>query len=52
MMRRPYGDQDFDDAGPISLYFASQKLLPAKTSTFVDFFTDSLEERQARRAPL
>jgi DNA-binding transcriptional LysR family regulator len=29
------------DAGPISLYFASQKLLPAKTRTFVDFVTES-----------
>lgn len=31
------------DAGAISLYFASQKLLPAKTRTFVDFVTDSFK---------
>lgn len=28
------------DAGPISLYFASQKLLPAKTRAFIDFVTE------------
>lgn len=27
------------DVGPVSLYFASQKLLPAKTRAFVDFIT-------------
>jgi DNA-binding transcriptional LysR family regulator len=32
------------DAGPISLYFASQKLLPAKTRTFVDFITASFRD--------
>jgi DNA-binding transcriptional LysR family regulator len=25
------------DAGPLSLYFSAQKLLPAKTRAFVDF---------------
>jgi len=28
------------DAGPISLYFTSQKLLPGKTRAFVDFVTE------------
>jgi DNA-binding transcriptional LysR family regulator len=28
------------DVGPISLYFASQKLLPAKTRVFVDFIVE------------
>jgi len=38
------------DAGPISLYFASQKLLPAKTRTFVDFIVDAFwDGRLARR---
>jgi DNA-binding transcriptional LysR family regulator len=31
----------YADAGPVSLYFASQKLLPAKTRAFVDFVTES-----------
>ena len=40
----------YADAGSISLYFASQKLLPAKTRTFVDFVTQSFrEQEQARR---
>lgn len=34
------------DAGPISLYFASQKLLPAKTRAFVDFVTQSFREQK------
>lgn len=34
------------DAGPISLYFASQKLLPAKTRAFVDFVTDGFREQK------
>lgn len=29
------------DIGPLSLYFSSQKLLPAKTRAFVDFVTDA-----------
>lgn len=28
------------DVGPVSLYFADQKLLPAKTRVFVDFVVD------------
>lgn len=35
----------YGDAGPISLYFASQKLLPAKTRAFVDFVTQSFREQ-------
>lgn len=39
-----------EDAGPISLYFASQKLLPAKTRAFVNFVTDHFQrERLAQR---
>ncbi|MYM65396.1 LysR family transcriptional regulator [Pseudoduganella sp. FT55W] len=34
------------DAGPISLYFTSQKLMPAKTRTFVDFVTESFKQAQ------
>lgn len=38
------------DAGPISLYFTSQKLLPAKTRVFVDFVTGAFsEQRLAKR---
>lgn len=38
------------DAGPISLYFASQKLLAAKTRAFVDFVTETFrEQRLAQR---
>jgi DNA-binding transcriptional LysR family regulator len=29
------------DVGAVSLYFASQKLLPAKTRVFVDFITEA-----------
>ncbi len=34
-----------DDAGAISLYFTSQKLLPAKTRAFVDFVTQAFSEQ-------
>jgi hypothetical protein len=27
----------YSDAGPVSLYYASRKMLPAKTRVFVDF---------------
>jgi DNA-binding transcriptional LysR family regulator len=38
------------DAGPISLYFASQKLLPAKTRALVDLVADSFRDgRLAQR---
>ncbi|MRX06655.1 LysR family transcriptional regulator [Pseudoduganella sp. FT25W] len=35
-----------DDAGPISLYFTSQQLLPAKTRAFVDFVTQAFREQE------
>ncbi|RFP08051.1 MULTISPECIES: LysR family transcriptional regulator [unclassified Duganella] len=35
----------YEDAGPISLYFTSQKLMPAKTRAFVDFVTESFRQR-------
>jgi DNA-binding transcriptional LysR family regulator len=31
----------YGDVGPISLYFTSQKLLPAKTRAFVDFVVEA-----------
>ena len=34
------------DAGPISLYFASKKLPPAKTRAFVDFVTGGFREQK------
>ncbi|MDT4838039.1 HTH-type transcriptional regulator PgrR [compost metagenome] len=38
------------EAGPISLYFASQKFLPAKTRVFVDLLVEhSREQRWAQR---
>lgn len=40
----------YADAGPISLYYASRTLLPAKTRVFVDFVTDAFKrERLAER---
>ncbi|WP_397444421.1 LysR substrate-binding domain-containing protein [Pseudomonas chlororaphis] len=36
------------DAGPISLYFASQKLLPGKTRAFVDHLVEHSRVRQWR----
>ena len=34
------------DVGPISLYFASHKLLPAKTRAFVDFVTEAFRAQK------
>lgn len=34
------------DAGPISLYFASKRLPPAKTRAFVDFIIDGFREQK------
>ena len=34
------------DVGPVSLYFASQKLLPGKTRAFVDFVTEAFREQK------
>lgn len=33
------------DVGPISIYFAGQKLLPAKTRVFVDFVVESFKRQ-------
>lgn len=38
------------DAGPVSLYFAGQRLLPAKTRVFIDFVVESFRtQRLAER---
>lgn len=34
------------DVGPVSLYFTSQKLLPAKTRVFVDFVTEAFRAQK------
>jgi DNA-binding transcriptional LysR family regulator len=34
------------DVGAISLYFTSQKLMPAKTRAFVDFMTEAFREQK------
>jgi DNA-binding transcriptional LysR family regulator len=39
----------YADLGVISLYFTSQKLLPAKTRAFVDFVTASFRQRQVSK---
>jgi len=36
----------YDDAGAISIYFSSQKLLPAKTRAFVDFTLEGFAQQQ------
>jgi DNA-binding transcriptional LysR family regulator len=36
----------YADAGPISLYYASRKQMPAKTRAFVDVVTQAFEEQQ------
>jgi DNA-binding transcriptional LysR family regulator len=36
----------YGDVGPISLYFTSQKLLPAKTRAFVDFVVEAFRVQQ------
>ncbi|WKB55734.1 LysR substrate-binding domain-containing protein (plasmid) [Eleftheria terrae] len=42
---------DWDaDLGPVSLYFTSQKLLPAKTRAFVDFITEAFRARPLPQA--
>jgi DNA-binding transcriptional LysR family regulator len=40
----------YADAGPISIYYASRTLLPAKTRAFVDFIVEAFRrERLAER---
>ena len=34
-----------EDMGAVSLYFTSQKLMPAKTRVFVDFVLDHFREQ-------
>jgi DNA-binding transcriptional LysR family regulator len=42
--------QWFSDAGPISIYYASRTLLPAKTRVFIDFVVERFRrERFAER---
>jgi DNA-binding transcriptional LysR family regulator len=42
--------QWYADAGPISIYYASRTLLPAKTRVFVDFVAEAFRrERLAER---
>ncbi|MGE7991717.1 LysR substrate-binding domain-containing protein [Pseudomonas sp. NPDC089554] len=36
----------YADAGPISLYYASQKLLPAKTRIFIDMLVEQAREQR------
>jgi len=36
----------YEDIGAISLYFTSQKLMPAKTRAFIDFVTDAFRAQQ------
>ncbi|HEY0502128.1 MAG TPA: LysR substrate-binding domain-containing protein [Lysobacter sp.] len=36
----------YADAGPISLYYASRTLMPAKTRAFVDYVVDAFEQRK------
>jgi len=36
----------YADAGPISLYFAAQRLLPAKTRVFVDFVVEAFRQQR------
>jgi DNA-binding transcriptional LysR family regulator len=36
----------YADVGPVSLYFTSQKLLPAKTRAFVDHVTEAFRQQQ------
>lgn len=36
----------YADAGPICLYFAGQRLLPAKTRVFVDFVVEEFRKQR------
>jgi DNA-binding transcriptional LysR family regulator len=39
----------YSNLGAISLYFASQKLLPAKTRVFVDHVTEAFRQQDLAR---
>ena len=36
----------YSDAGPISLYYASRTLLPAKTRAFIDYVTEVFQNQR------
>jgi DNA-binding transcriptional LysR family regulator len=36
----------YEDIGAVSLYFTSQKLMPAKTRAFVDYLTQAFREQE------
>ena len=36
----------YADAGPISLYYASRTLLPAKTRVFIDHVTEAFRQQR------
>jgi DNA-binding transcriptional LysR family regulator len=36
----------YSDAGPISIYYATRNLLPAKTRVFVDFVVEAFRQRR------
>ena len=38
--------QWYSDAGPISIYYATRTLLPAKTRVFVDFVVDAFRSQR------
>jgi DNA-binding transcriptional LysR family regulator len=38
--------QWYSDAGPISIYYATRTLLPAKTRVFVDFVVDAFRRQR------
>src|SRR3712207_8117845 len=40
----------YQDAGQISLYFTSQKLLPSKTRAFVDHVIEGFREQRDRKS--
>jgi DNA-binding transcriptional LysR family regulator len=38
--------QCYADAGPISIYYASRALMPAKTRVFVDFIVEAFRRQR------
>jgi DNA-binding transcriptional LysR family regulator len=38
--------QRYADAGPISIYYASRTLMPAKTRVFVDFVVEAFRRQR------
>lgn len=39
----------YSDIGAVSLYFSSQRLLPAKTRAFVNFVTSAFRQQQVAK---